>query len=418
MINILLCLTVLISSPMTLERVIAVVGSEPVLHSDVVSLLIESGIDQETAYNIDPSSSSYQLAVEQIIEEKLLVEAARREGLYPDRQQIEDAVDQAMNDARSEFSTEAEFMDYLSSIGMTVVSLTDSYSSVMGDKIASENYVRFKAGTIMSSLPSDAAAFLAENPESVTEVLTPSNISWIYLPVLPSGTEEASEMLSEIRADIEAGETTFSSAAATYSQDGSASSGGDLGWFSRGDMTSAFEGVVYSLEPGEIAGPFLTPFGVHLVKLTDKDEERVRASHIIIIVELEVADLDSTTRHAEEIVSELEAGLDFAEAVNQFSYDPDPDNENGFLGTVNIGAWEGTMRESVIHLNPGEVSEPVAVEQNMAVAIFRMNEDQSINWEDYSAEELNSMVQSVYWQSYYSGMIESLRSDLPVVMNI
>lgn len=418
MINILLCVAVLISAPMTLERVIAVVGSEPVLHSDVVSLLIESGIDQETAYNVDPSSSSYLLAVEQIIEEKLLVEAARREGLYPDRQQIEDAVDQAMNDVRSEFSTESEFMDYLSSIGMTVGSLMDSYSSMMGDKIASENYVRFKSGTIMSSLPSDAAAFLAENQEAVLDVLTPSNISWIYLPVLPSGTEEASETLSEIRADIEAGETTFSAAAATYSQDGSASSGGDLGWFSRGDMTSTFEGVVYSLEPGEIAGPFLTPFGVHLVKLTDRDEERVRASHIIIIAELEVADLDSTIRHAEEIVSELEAGLDFAVAVNQFSYDPAPDNENGFLGTVNIGAWDGTMREAVIHLNPGEVSEPVAVEQNMAVAIFRMNEDQSINWEGYSAEELNSMVQSVYWQSYYSGMIESLRSDLPIVMNI
>ncbi|MCK5841240.1 MAG: peptidylprolyl isomerase [Candidatus Sabulitectum sp.] len=418
MINILLCVAVLISAPMTLERVIAVVGSEPVLHSDVVSLLIESGIDQETAYNIDPSSSSYQLAVEQIIEEKLLVEAARREGLYPDRQQIEDAVDQAMNDVRSEFSTESEFMAYLSSLGMTVGDLMDSYSSMMGDKIASENYVRFKAGTIMSSLPSDAAAFLAENQDAVQEVLTPSNISWIYLPVLPSGTEEASETLSGIRAGIEAGETTFSAAAATYSQDGSASTGGDLGWFSRGDMTSTFEGVVYSLEPGEIAGPFLTPFGVHLVKLTDRDEDRVRASHIIIIVELEVADLDSTIRHGEEIVSELEAGLDFAAAVDQFSYDPDPDNENGFLGTVNIGAWEGTMRESVIHLDPGEVSEPVAVEQNMAVAIFRMNEDQSINWEGYSAEELNSMVQSVYWQSYYSGMIESLRSDLPVVMNI
>ncbi|MCK5034913.1 MAG: peptidylprolyl isomerase [Candidatus Sabulitectum sp.] len=418
MINILLCVAVLISAPMTLERVIAVVGSEPVLHSDVVSLLIESGIDQETAYNVDPSSSSYQLAVEQIIEEKLLVEAARREGLYPDRQQIENAVDQAMNDVRSEFSTEGEFMAYLSSLGMTVGDLMDSYSSMMGDKIASENYVRFKAGTIMSSLPSDAAAFLAENQDAVQEVLTPSNISWIYLPVLPSGTEEASETLSEISTGIEAGETTFSAAAATYSQDGSASSGGDLGWFSRGDMTSTFEGVVYSLEPGEIAGPFLTPFGVHLVKLTDRDEDRVRASHIIIIAELEVADLDSTIRRGEEIVSELEAGLDFAAAVDQFSYDPDPDNENGFLGTVNIGAWEGAMRESVIHLNPGEVSEPVAVEQNMAVAIFRMNEDQSINWEAYSAEELNSMVQSVYWQSYYSGMIESLRSDLPIVMNI
>jgi len=417
-INAVLCTAVLLSAPITLERVVAVVGSEPVLHSDVVSLLVESGIGQEAAYEIDPSSSSYQLAMQQLIEEKLLVEAARREGIYPARQEIQDAVDQAMEEARNGFASEQEFINYLASMGLTVSALRNSYTSMMGDKLAGENYVREKAGTAMTALPSDPVAYFNDNPEIVQEVLAPANISWIYLPVLPGDTAEAENTLSQVRSSIEAGETTFSAAAAEYSQDGSAASGGDLGWFGRGDMTAVFEKVAYSLEPGEIGGPFLTPFGVHLIKLTDKNEDQVRASHIIIVVNLQQEDLDRTVAQAESIIAEISEGADFAEEVQRYSYDPDPGNVDGFLGTVNTGAWEGEMKNSVSGLNPGELSRPVVVEQNMAVVVFRMCEDQTVAWNDFSDEELNSMLQSVYWQRYYTSMIDSLRSDIPVEINL
>lgn len=417
MIYILLCVAVLGSSPMTLEKVVAVVGAEPVLHSDVVSLLIESGIDQNTAYASDPSSPAYQLALDQNIENKLLVEAARREGLYPGNQEIEDVVDATLDEIREGFYSEQEFLNYLASAGMTLASIRESYFVMMGDEIASENYVRMEAAAAMAAMPSDAKTFFIENPEIVEEVLVPTSLSWIYLPVLPGETEEEEVLLAEVRNLIETGETTFSAAAAAYSQDGTAAMGGDLGWFGRQDMTAVFEGVVYSLEPGEIAGPFLTPFGVHLVKLTDRNEEQVRASHIIFIEELTPEDLDRTMQQAEDLVTDLEAGLNFVDAVNSFSFDPDPDNTGGYLGTVTVGAWEGEMREAVRNLSPGQVSSPVAVEQNMAVVIFRVNEDLVVNWEEFSTEELQSMLQSVHWQNYYSDMIESLRADIPVMVN-
>ncbi len=420
MITMALFSAVLLSTSLTLERVVAVVGSEPVLHSDVISLMMESGIDQEIAYTSDSSSPSYMLAVDQMIEDKLLVEAAIREGLYPTRQEIQDAVDNSMDEIRGSFSSEQEFMNYLVSMGMTIISLRESYTAMMGDKIASENYVRLKAGTAMTSMPANAVTFFEENQDVVDEVLAPTNVSWIYLPVLPSGvnTDEAQDLLTEVRTRIENGELTFSSAAAEYSQDGSATSGGDLGWFSRGDMTATFEGVAYSLEPGDIAGPFLTPFGVHLIKLTDKDELRVRASHIIIVAPLVPEDIDTALQQADEIINHLNSGLDFAQAANQFSYDPDPGNVDGFLGTVNVAAWQGDMGNAVLSLNPGEISEPVIVEQNMAVAIFKSEENQMINWADFSSEELDSMLQSVYWQNYYSGLIETLKEDIPIVVNI
>ncbi len=419
MINIIFSLAVLFSSSMTLERVIAVVGSEPVLHSDVISLMIEAGVSHEDAFTSDYLSPAYTLAMQQLIEDKLLVEAARREGYYPTRDEIETAVDNAMEGIRSTFRTEQELLNYLISMGMTISSLRESYSSMLGDQIAGENYVQVKAGTAMSGMPSDPISFFEANPELVEEVLDPSNLSWVYLPVLPSDTYQLEETLAEVKESVLDGETTFSAAAAVFSEDGSAASGGDLGWFSRGDMTAAFEKAVYSLQPGEIAGPFLTPFGVHLVKLTDMSGDSVRASHIILLAEIMPSDLDSTQLFAEYLVNEINNGnLTFTDVVTDYSFDPSPLNINGNLGTVNIGAWEGAMQESVEELQPGEISSPVLIEQGMAVAFFKSNLEQQVNWDDFSEEELLSMLQSVFWHNYYNSLLESLRDEIPVIVNV
>ncbi|HPF31935.1 MAG TPA: peptidylprolyl isomerase, partial [Candidatus Sabulitectum sp.] len=249
MITAFIAAAVLISEPFTMERVVAVVGSEPVLHSDVVTMLIEEGMDQESAAASEQGSDEYTAALEGLVREKLLVEAARRSGVYPTRDEIEDAVDDAMAQARETFSSEAEFTSYLASMGMSVSSLRASYETIMGDRLAGENYIRTRAGRVMSALPLDPAAYFQEHPESVESVLAPRELSWIYLPVLPGGALDEEVLLSQLKTAIEAGETTFSAAAVQYSQDGSASMGGDLGWFGPGDMTATFETQVYALEP-------------------------------------------------------------------------------------------------------------------------------------------------------------------------
>ncbi len=110
----------LFAEPFTMERVVAVVGSEPVLHSDVITLMIESGIDPERAVSSSGETAAYRESMEQIIREKLLVEAARREGVYPTRDEIQQAVDGAMTEAREGFRSEQEFISYIASMGLTV----------------------------------------------------------------------------------------------------------------------------------------------------------------------------------------------------------------------------------------------------------------------------------------------------------
>jgi peptidyl-prolyl cis-trans isomerase C len=62
----------------------------------------------------------------------------------------------------------------------------------------------------------------------------------------------------------------FAKLAREHSQDGSASQGGDLDFFSRGRMVPPFEKVAFALEPGAISDVVTTQFGYHIIKVTDR----------------------------------------------------------------------------------------------------------------------------------------------------
>ncbi|SOC16772.1 foldase protein PrsA [Ureibacillus xyleni] len=64
----------------------------------------------------------------------------------------------------------------------------------------------------------------------------------------------------------------FAKLAKEYSTDGSAQSGGDLGWFTVGAMVPEFNDAAYALELNEISEPVQSEFGFHIIQVTDKRE--------------------------------------------------------------------------------------------------------------------------------------------------
>jgi len=86
-------------------------------------------------------------------------------------------------------------------------------------------------------------------------------------------TSIAEEKIRSIKKEIDSG-ADFAQLAREYSDDSTAKQGGDLGWFKRGKMLPDMEAVAFSLKPGEIGGPIRTPFGLHLIKVTERVEAK------------------------------------------------------------------------------------------------------------------------------------------------
>lgn len=80
----------------------------------------------------------------------------------------------------------------------------------------------------------------------------------------------ARERLLQIRAEVDSGALTFEDAARKYSDDVTGREGGDLGWFTTGTLEETFEKVAFTLEPGKVSDVVQTPFGHHLVLVTEK----------------------------------------------------------------------------------------------------------------------------------------------------
>ncbi len=88
--------------------------------------------------------------------------------------------------------------------------------------------------------------------------------------------EEVRKRAERIYKRIKRGES-FARLARRYSEDpGSAKKGGELGFFSRGEMVKPFEDAVFSMKPGQISRPIRTPFGWHIIKLEKIEPARFR----------------------------------------------------------------------------------------------------------------------------------------------
>ncbi len=86
---------------------------------------------------------------------------------------------------------------------------------------------------------------------------------------------DAKKRLEQIRQQIVSGSAKFSDMARQYSNDASASKGGDLGWLSPGETVPEFEHAMDALKPGEISQPVQSPFGFHLIQVLERRDQDV-----------------------------------------------------------------------------------------------------------------------------------------------
>jgi peptidyl-prolyl cis-trans isomerase C len=82
---------------------------------------------------------------------------------------------------------------------------------------------------------------------------------------------EAQSKLQKLKEDIASGSSTFAEAAAKHSEAPSKTEGGNAGWITyRGKLPAAVSDAAFALKDGEISEPVRSPFGLHVVTVTER----------------------------------------------------------------------------------------------------------------------------------------------------
>ncbi|CAJ0797266.1 Chaperone SurA [Ralstonia condita] len=139
-----------------------------------------------------------------------------------------------------------------------------------------------KAGQVASEVIESPAGFhvikLLEKRAPSTAIATKVQQTQVRHILIKTGptmsADDARRQLAGLRDRIVHG-YDFADAARRYSQDGSASAGGELGWVSPGQLVPEFEQAMNQLKPGEISQPVQSQFGVHLIQVEGRREAEV-----------------------------------------------------------------------------------------------------------------------------------------------
>ena len=176
-------------------------------------------------------------------------------------------VDAQVASMQKQFPTQAEFDKALSARNTTVEQLKADARVDMAINKMMEAEV---AGAVAAT-DTDAKDFYDKNPDKFAQ---PESVRASHILILTKDADEAGKKAARSKIDgvlkrAKAGED-FAALAKENSQDGSASQGGDLGFFGRGRMVPEFDQVAFALKPGEISEVVSTQFGYHIIKLTEK----------------------------------------------------------------------------------------------------------------------------------------------------
>lgn len=128
----------------------------------------------------------------------------------------------------------------------------------------------------------------------------------------------------QVLAEVKKGDAPFEDLAKSNSEDTTATSGGDLGFISKGQMVQPFEDAAFAMKVGEVSDLVKTEFGYHIIKVvekkTDKDAgEQVHVKHILL-----------KTKNADDLLQERMASARIHVFLKGYVWDP----KNSWVATV------------------------------------------------------------------------------------
>ncbi|HEU4746896.1 MAG TPA: peptidylprolyl isomerase [Gemmatimonadaceae bacterium] len=350
------------TGPIPIDRVVAVVGAEPVLWTDVLT-----AINQRRAQGLvlpPDSAGQAQLArsvLNELVDEQILVQKAKELKLEASESEIAAAVDRQIRNVRAQFRSEEEYRTELRNAGM---GSPEEYRRTLVDQFRRQNLQQKAFGELrklarpvnVTEAEIEAAfersrADLQKRPATITfrQIIVAPKAS---APAKARAKARADSLLAELKKGGD-----FELIAKRESMDpGTKAVGGDLGWNRRGSgLVPEFEGMMFALRPGDLSPVFETAFGYHIVRVDRVQAAEVKARHILIAPTIDSADVAAARVEADSVAAQWRRNVSFDSLVARHH---DPTEERGVLQPFLRDSLPASYQAALAGAKEGDITAP------------------------------------------------------------
>jgi peptidyl-prolyl cis-trans isomerase C len=249
-----------------------------------------------------------KVATQRAVEQKLLVQEARRFGVEPDELEVARSAQLAEQQSGGRPALEAK----LEASGSNY----EQFLNIIREFEILSAFVEKQIKPNVIVTEEDVAAYYKDNPE----VFEAEDRAHAYHMIFIVGEDASPAVLAASRAKAEAarkraltGEEDFTDVARDLSEGPSAPNGGDLGWVTRGALVSPLSEMVFSLQPGDISEVVQSRFGFHVLTINDR---RPAETISFELASPQIEDLLRTEKATAQMAQLLETLVATAEVEN------------------------------------------------------------------------------------------------------
>lgn len=401
-----------------LDRVVAVVGSEPILWSDVQEVILQR-VSQGMQV---PQDSAGQLTlakqvVQELIDEKILLSHAEGDtALTVADADLNQTVDDQMRRLRERFPNEQQFLSAMREAGFG--SANEYRAWLMEQARESELQRRFvqkmqAEGKMVPVAVSDAEVTEAFNRMRGQFPRRPPSLTFRQIVIATQASQRAKAAArakaESLLVDLRNG-ADFEQVARRESMDSaSAVQGGDLGWNRRDQLVPEFERVMFRLAPGQVSSVTETQYGFHIIRVDRARPSEVKVRHILIRPRYDSTDTQAARQRADSVLQQWQRGVPFDSLVARYH---DRDEVENVLEPFPRDSLPPSYRQAFEGKKSGEYAGPFAIEDRQrGVPKFVVAQvTEAIEAGEYTVEDLRDRIRSQLGQERgYRRLLEMLR---------